>query len=96
MKNRTVYLRRMWTIGRTQSLVVVVFLFVVGGIPALAAATALGPVDGDGLAPTDLERVKVGDLAPDFTLENENGNPITLSQFRGKSSVILVFYRGHW
>ena len=45
----------------------------------LATATALGPVDGDGLAPTDLKRVKVGDLAPDFTLEDENGNPITLS-----------------
>jgi peroxiredoxin len=53
-------------------------------------------MDGDGLTPTDLERIKVGDPAPDFTLEAENGTPITLSQFRGKNSVILVFYRGHW
>jgi len=53
-------------------------------------------MDGDGLTPTDLERVKVGDPAPDFTLEAENGTPVTLSQFHGKSSVILVFYRGHW
>jgi len=96
MKSITICLRRMWTIGWAQSLAVAVFLRLVGGSLALAAAAALGPVDGDGLAPTDLERVTVGDPAPDFTLEDENGKPVTLSQFRGKSSVILVFYRGHW
>ena len=96
MKNITVCLRRMDMLGWTQTLTVAALLLIVGGTPTLAAATALGPVDGDGLAPTDLERIKVGDLAPDFTLEAENGNPVTLSQFRGKKDVILVFYRGHW
>ncbi|MBI4528510.1 MAG: redoxin domain-containing protein [Deltaproteobacteria bacterium] len=56
----------------------------------------LGPKDGKGLKPTDLERVKVGHAAPDFTLENLDGNRITLSDFRGKKNVILVFYRGQW
>ena len=83
-------------IGWAQSLAVVAFLLVVGGGPPLAAAAALGPTDGNELAPTDLERVKVGDQAPDFTLEDENGKSVTLSQFRGKRDVILVFYRGHW
>jgi peroxiredoxin len=38
----------------------------------------------------------VGDPAPDFTLEALSGPPITLSQYRGKQNVILVFYRGYW
>jgi len=44
----------------------------------------------------DLERVKVGDRAPDFTLENMDGKRITLSDFRDRNNVVLVFYRGHW
>ena len=48
------------------------------------------------LTPTDLNRVNVGQPAPDFTLENYNGNKITLSDFRGQKNVVLVFYRGHW
>jgi cytochrome oxidase Cu insertion factor (SCO1/SenC/PrrC family) len=56
----------------------------------------LGPKDGMELKPTDLQRMKVGDTAPDFTLENMDGNRISLSDFRGKKSVILVFYRGQW
>ena len=95
MKNSTERLRQSWLIAGIRSFVVAVFL-IVGISPTVVAAPALGPVDGDGLTPTDLERIKVGDPAPDFTLEAENGTPITLSQFRGKNSVILVFYRGHW
>lgn len=56
----------------------------------------LGPKDGANLAPTDLERVKVGDKAPDFTLEDIDGKNMSLSDFHGKKSVVLVFYRGHW
>jgi cytochrome oxidase Cu insertion factor (SCO1/SenC/PrrC family) len=40
--------------------------------------------------------VAVGEMAPDFTLENQNGNKVTLSAARGKSPVVLVFYRGYW
>ena len=56
----------------------------------------LGPKDGAGLNPMDLERVRVGDQAPDFTLEDTNGRNITLSEFRNNKKVVLVFYRGHW
>jgi cytochrome oxidase Cu insertion factor (SCO1/SenC/PrrC family) len=94
VKNITERFRRIWSIKKRPSLAIVVVLLFIGTYPTLTAA--LGPVDGDGLAPTDLERINVGDLAPDFTLEAETGTPITLSQFRGKNSVILVFYRGHW
>lgn len=44
----------------------------------------------------DLGRIKVGQPAPDFTLENMEGKPLSLSDFRGKKSVVLVFYRGQW
>ena len=37
-----------------------------------------------------------GQLAPDFTLPDLNGQPFTLSAFRGDGSTVLVFYRGHW
>jgi len=63
---------------------------------ASLAQAQLGPKDGANLKPTDLDRVKVGDSAPDFTLENMDGRRITLSDFRNKKNVVLVFYRGHW
>ena len=56
----------------------------------------LGPKDGEDLAPTELDRVKVGDLAPDFSLVSYSGDVITLSGYRGNRNVVLVFYRGHW
>lgn len=40
------------------------------------------------------EPVAVGGVAPDFTLNDQNGNPVTLSRV-GKTTV-LVFYRGYW
>lgn len=61
-----------------------------------AAPVQLGPKDGHKLPPEDLSRVKVGSKAPDFTLENMDGRKITLSGFRRKKNVVLVFYRGHW
>jgi len=56
----------------------------------------LGPHDGAGLPATDLERLAVGEAAPDFTLPSFRGDTITLSQYRGEKTVLLVFYRGHW
>jgi len=37
----------------------------------------------------------VGTTAPDFTLSDEGGHPVTLSSLRGHP-VVLVFYRGFW
>ena len=63
---------------------------------ASASYAQLGPKDGAGLSSTDLERVKVGGPAPDFTLEGVDGKQIALADYRGKKSLVLVFYRGHW
>lgn len=36
--------------------------------------------------------VKVGDMAPDFTLTDQNGNKVALHDFKGKKNVALAFY----
>jgi len=53
-------------------------------ITILAVALAAG-IAAD-VAPT------VGQPAPDFTLNDQNGHPVRLSDFRGKKSVVLAFY----
>jgi len=40
--------------------------------------------------------IEVGEMAPDFTLANHHGRKTTLSESKGKSPVVLVFYRGYW
>ncbi|SNQ46198.1 putative Peroxiredoxin [Frankia canadensis] len=36
--------------------------------------------------------VEVGSVAPDFSLKDQNNETITLSDFRGKRNVVLLFY----
>jgi peroxiredoxin len=36
--------------------------------------------------------VEVGDKAPDFTLRDQHKQEVTLSDFRGKKNVVLLFY----
>jgi hypothetical protein len=40
--------------------------------------------------------LRVGERPPDFQLPDASGRPVTLSDYRGKKPVVLVFYRGHW
>ena len=78
--------------------------------PILAAAAALliagdataqtsprlGPANGTDLPAVDLDRVQVGQPAPDFTLARFGGGTTTLSDYRGDKNVVLVFFRGYW
>ena len=41
------------------------------------------------------KELAVGTTAPDFTLPDEEGRPVTLASFRGQPT-LLVFYRGSW
>lgn len=59
-------------------------LLLAGCLPPSFAATKSEPMP----AP----KIKVGDMAPDFTLEDQNGKQISLHQFRGKKNVALAFY----
>ena len=36
--------------------------------------------------------LKVGDMAPDFSLPDTTGKQIKLTDFRGKKNVVLAFY----
>jgi cytochrome oxidase Cu insertion factor (SCO1/SenC/PrrC family) len=45
-------------------------------------------------AKSKTEPLKVGETAPDFTLNDQNGKSATLS--KAKKPVVLVFYRGYW
>lgn len=38
------------------------------------------------------ERIKVGDSAPDFTIKNQRGEPVSLKDYLGKKAVVLYFY----
>jgi cytochrome oxidase Cu insertion factor (SCO1/SenC/PrrC family) len=53
-------------------------------VPALKAV--------DKPADTPPPAVKVGDVAPDFTLTDQNGNKVSLHNFKGKKNVALAFY----
>jgi len=41
---------------------------------------------------TGKTHLKVGDMAPDFTLPDQNRKEVKLSDFRGKQNVVLAFY----
>jgi peroxiredoxin (alkyl hydroperoxide reductase subunit C) len=40
-----------------------------------------------------MPRIALDVPAPDFTLPDLNGNPVSLSDYRGKKNVLLVFNR---
>jgi hypothetical protein len=39
---------------------------------------------------------KVGQPAPDFTLPNADGRPVSLKELVARGPVVLSFYRGRW
>jgi mycoredoxin-dependent peroxiredoxin len=39
-----------------------------------------------------LTEIRSGDLAPDFTLRDQFGQDVTLSEFRGRKAVAIFFY----
>jgi peroxiredoxin len=41
-----------------------------------------------------MPKVQLHVPAPDFTLEDFHGDPVTLSDFRGTAHLVLVFNRG--
>ncbi|MBN1313958.1 MAG: redoxin domain-containing protein [Anaerolineales bacterium] len=41
-----------------------------------------------------MPEVQINSVAPDFTLKDTQGRPVSLSDFRGEKHVLLVFNRG--
>ena len=45
---------------------------------------------------TSTRTLKVGDIAPDFTLPSHNEGRLNLQWYRGRKNVVLAFYPGDW
>ena len=52
--------------------------------------TAVAYTQKESAPPTP--EVKIGDVAPDFTLVDQNGQPHSLHDYKGKKNVALAFY----
>lgn len=62
-------------------------------VPGLVLALVLGAVFAYGQQPAPLKTsLKVGDMAPDFTLKDQDRKDVKLSDSRGKQNVVLAFY----
>lgn len=67
--------------------------------PAIAASAAYKDniYNPGKLKPIDSKlKVKIGDLAPDFTLPSVSGEKVSLSQYRGKKNVVISFVPAAW
>jgi cytochrome oxidase Cu insertion factor (SCO1/SenC/PrrC family) len=58
-----------------------------GQTPAATPPKSAAPPKQEAPTPS----VKVGDMAPDFTLLDQNRQAVQLSSFRGKKSVVVAF-----
>ena len=68
----------------------IIFFLLVGSLAGFFVYREVTRVGDPGM-------VNIGQQAPDFTLTDAQGNPVTLSQrLQGKRGVLLVFYRGYW
>jgi len=66
----------------------------VAGVQVVALALALWAFFGLSRLPET--GVAALERAPDFTLPDQDGRPVTLSAELAKGPVLLVFFRGHW
>lgn len=54
---------------------------------------ATGDLNKSGLL---AKAIKVGDLAPNFELQNTDGDAVALGDLLDKGPLVLSFYRGRW
>lgn len=45
---------------------------------------------------SETSTLKLGDQAPDFTMEAHGGRKVSLSEYRGSKNVFLCFYPLDW
>ena len=63
-------------------------------LSTMVAALALVPLPAPACAadPAPATELKVGDVAPDFTLPASDGKTYRLSDFKGKQAVVLAWF----
>jgi peroxiredoxin Q/BCP len=67
-------------------------LLTIGLVTGLAVATAMAQGPNPNAAPAVPTVVKVGDMAPDFTLKGTDGKTHKLSDYRGKQAVVIAWF----
>ena len=67
---------------RRKSALVVIWMLALAGLLAAQEKKDAAPEP----------KIKVGDTAPDFTLTDQNGQKVSLHDFKGKKNVVLAFY----
>jgi cytochrome oxidase Cu insertion factor (SCO1/SenC/PrrC family) len=68
-------------------------LAIVLGLSLTALAQQTPPAAAQAPRPPTIKtHLKVGDMAPDFTLPGTDGKNYKLSDFRGQKNVVLAFY----
>ncbi len=67
-------------------------LLTMGLVGALAAVTVMAQAPAPNAAPAVPTVVKVGDMAPDFTLQGTDGKTHKLSEYRGKQAVVIAWF----
>jgi hypothetical protein len=67
-------------------------LLVVAAVVLAVAAFSPSPSSARANMHSALSMLKVGDVAPDFTLSNFAGKSFKLSSFKGKKPVVVFFY----
>lgn len=72
------------------------FVVIAIGLAVLGFGAYVFTLNAPAAMPTDLTNVEVGaevgSFAPDFTLSDINGAPVSLSEFRGKPVAIMFFH----
>jgi hypothetical protein len=46
--------------------------------------------------PVSAQAPRIGEKAPAFTLPDQNGKPVALTDLLSPNGAVLIFYRGHW
>src|SRR5688572_25089530 len=67
-------------------------LLTIGLLTALAAGTVMAQGPPPNAAPAVPTVVKVGDMAPDFSLQGTDGKTHRLSDYRGKQAVVIAWF----
>jgi cytochrome oxidase Cu insertion factor (SCO1/SenC/PrrC family) len=73
-----------------KAIIPMLLAFALAGTAFSQAAPAAKPAQKQEPAPEP--KVKVGDMAPDFTLKDQNRKDVKLSDFRGKNNVVVAFF----